>query len=117
MMNIKKSENEVSWVYKNELIKIEKSKIMGVRDISSHELILIIYENDSEYPILEGINYCGSQRFIFYSEDDFGISDFVNHPKIENAVLGWIKQDNGYIEYYFDVNVITGELSRCCRAY
>lgn len=116
-MNMEKTESEVSWIYQGKLIKIDKGKILGVRDIPSHELILIIYEENNEYPILEGINYCGSRRFIFYSRDEVGISDFVNHPKIENAILGWIKEDNGYIEYYFDINVITGKLIKYGRSY
>lgn len=116
-MNIKVTENEVSWIYRGKLIKINKNKIIGVRDIALQELILIIYEENNEYPILEGINYCGSRRFIFNSKDEEGVSDFVNHPKLENAILGWLKEDGGYIEYYFDINVITGKLSKYGRAY
>ena len=116
-MMITVTENEVSWIYEGRYIHIRKNEIIGGRDVSSHQVILVIYREDTKYSVLEGVNYDGSGRFIFRSSDEKGVEYFLDHPHIENAVVGWVKEGDSYEDCYFSIDPITGQLIRRGRAY
>lgn len=69
------------------------------------------------YPYMIGVNYDGSVKFEFHSTDDLGVTNFSTHPEISVPVVGWINENGRFIDYYFSINMETGDLSKFCRAY
>lgn len=114
---LEKKDNIVIWMYNENSIKITKKKIIDYLYNKEEKLILLIFEDEDIYPVLEGINEDGTLRFYFKSTDEIGVSRFTSHPYIDIPVIGWQKEDDLYTDYYFSVNPINGELTRHFRAY
>lgn len=112
------SQTKVNWEYNEKIIEIIKDKIKDVKCVEEEDLVLIIYEEkDKIYPLLMGINFDGTERFAFQSMDEFGVSDFTVQHRIKLPVIGWIKENGDYIDYYFSINPQNGKLTKQGRAY
>lgn len=111
------SDNVVSWDYSKSNIHFKKKKIENVKYYEKENLILILFEEDSPYSILVGMNEDGSVRFSFASSENKGVSYLTTHPDIKIAVVGWEKENNGWMDYYYSINPKNGNLNRHCRSY
>lgn len=117
-MNIIIDNSKVAWELMGKHVKIEKNHIIEAKVVGNKELVLLLYEKEnSSYPCLAGYNYDGSIRFEVCSRDDFGILRFSKQYGIEIPIVGWVKEDNEYTDYYFSLNPQNGELKRYGRAY
>lgn len=117
MINISINANKLMWKYNNKSVEIEKQHLIEYKYIEKESLVLLLFEDENIYPILEGVNEDGATRFKFESADEFGVNRFAEHPHIEMPVVGWEKENEIYMEYYFSIDPINGKLSRHFRAY
>ncbi len=107
---------EVNWIYDYKLIKVQKFNILDA--VVQQESILVIYEDQEfGYPHLACYNLNGSLRFEIQSTDSFGILRFTSQHGIDIPVVGWIKENGEYNDYYFSVNIKSGSLKKYGRAY
>src|SRR5699024_11200334 len=117
--DFKVNETTISWLYTDNLIKIEKYKVDDAKYFEKEKLVIIFYYDKSDLPpYMIGYNIDGTKRFFLKSTYDFGIDSFTNEPGFKNIpVIGWMKEGDMYVDYYFDLNPEDGSLTRYGRAY
>ena len=107
----------ISWEYNTKNILINESNIQGAQYYPDEKLILVLKEDNDNNTILVGFNETGSIRFKVQSTDTKGISYIAKHPNIKIAVVGWEKEERGWLDYFYSINPTNGEMSKYGRAY
>ena len=117
-LTVDKNRTRLTWEYGKDMVSIEKNSIIDAKDFEKEGLILVIFEmKNDDYPFLAGYNLDGTERFLFRSSDDLGVLRFTTQHGINIPIVGWIKENNEYTDYYFSVNSKDGSLTKYGRAY
>ena len=53
----------------------------------------------------------------FSSSKNIGISNLTSHPEIKIAAIGWEKENNNWLDYYFSIDPINGKIYKQYRSY
>lgn len=117
-LNLKLEEKKVSWKYEEGNVEINKDKINDAKYFEEEDTIIILFENaDSFYPCMSGYTLDGQEKFNFVSTDELGVTRFTNQKGIKVPIVGWIKENDVYTDYYFSIDTNDGTLRQYGRAY
>ena len=115
---VDKNNNAITWQFNGELISVACQDLDNAYLFSKNNLILALVGKKNYPEMLIGFNEKGTRKFEVNAPEGFQFAYLTEHPTAGVAVVcGSDERVDGWMDWHFAVDPVTGELKRHCPAY